>query len=54
MSKRGFSLAELLINVAILGILAAVVVPQFQAHSAQAKVAVGKDSLRILRSAIEL
>lgn len=52
--KRGFSLVELMIIVAVLGILAAIVVPQFQSHATQAKEAVAKDSLRILRSAIEL
>jgi prepilin-type N-terminal cleavage/methylation domain-containing protein len=52
--KKGFSLVELMIVVAVLGILAAIVVPQFQEHATQAKEAVAKDSLRILRSAIEL
>ena len=52
--KKGFSLAELMIVVAILGIMAAIVVPQFQSQSTQAKEAVTKDNLRILRSAIEL
>lgn len=52
--KRGFSLVELVIVVAVLGIMAAIVVPQFQSHSTQAKKGVAKDSLRILRSAIEL
>ena len=52
--KRAFSLVELMIVVAVLGILAAIVVPQFQEHSVRAKEAVAKDSLRLLRSAIEL
>jgi len=52
--KRGFSLVELMIVVAVLGILAAIVVPQFRSHATQAKEAVANDSLRILRSAIEL
>ena len=54
MKKRGFSVAELLIVVAILGIMAAIVIPQFQSQSTRAKGAVAKDSLRILRGAIEL
>lgn len=52
--NRGFSLIELMIVVAVLGILAAIVVPYFQEHAMQAKEAVAKDSLRILHSAIEL
>ena len=54
MKKRGFSVVELLIVVAILGIMAAIVLPQFQSQSARAKGTVAKDNLRILRSAIEL
>ncbi len=53
MKKCGFSVVELLIVVAILGIMAAIVVPQFQSQSTRAKKAVAKDNLRILRSAIE-
>ena len=52
--RRGFSLVELIMIVAILGIMAAIVVPQFTLSSTEAKGAVAKDSLRILRSAIEL
>jgi len=51
--KRGFSLVEVLIVVAILGILAAIAIPQFQSHSQQAKEAAAKDNLRILRQQIE-
>ncbi len=43
-----------MIVVAVLGILAAIVVPQFQSYSTEAKKAVAKDALRMLRSAIEL
>jgi type II secretory pathway pseudopilin PulG len=52
--KKGFSLVELVIIAALLGIMAAIIVPQFQSQSSQAKKAVAKDHLRILRSAIEL
>ncbi|GAH74356.1 unnamed protein product, partial [marine sediment metagenome] len=52
--KKAFTLVEILIVVAILGILAAIVIPQFQAHSQEAKEAAAKDNLRILRNAIEL
>jgi len=52
--EKAFSLVELMIVVAVLGILAAIVVPQFQGHSTQAKEAVATDSLRLLRGAIEL
>ena len=48
-----FSLVELMIVVAILGILAAIVFPEFQGHTQRAKEAAAKDNLRILRQAIE-
>ncbi len=52
--KKGLSLIELMIVVAVLGILAAIVVPQFQSHATQAKETAAKSNLRILRSGIEL
>ena len=52
--KKAFTLAEVLIMVAILGILAAIVMPTFQDHTTEAKEAAAKDTLRILRNAIEL
>lgn len=52
--KKAFSLVELMIVVAVLGILAAIVVPQFQTYTTHAKQATAKSNLRILRSAIEL
>jgi prepilin-type N-terminal cleavage/methylation domain-containing protein len=52
--KRAFSLAELMIVLAIIGILAAIVLPHFKSQSTEAKGAVAKDHLRILRGAIEL
>lgn len=52
--KKGLSFIELLIAIAILGILAAIVLPTFQSHSQQAKEAAAKDNLRIVRNAIEI
>jgi prepilin-type N-terminal cleavage/methylation domain-containing protein len=52
--KNAFSLAEILIVVAILGILAALALPTFKGHIAEATEAAAKDNLRILRNAIEL
>lgn len=52
--RKAFSLVELMIVVAVLGILAAIVVPQFQSHATRAKQATAKANLRVLRGAIEL
>jgi prepilin-type N-terminal cleavage/methylation domain-containing protein len=51
--KAAFTLVEILIVTAILGILAAIVIPEFQAHATQAKEAAAKESLRMLREAID-
>ena len=50
--KRAFTLVEVLIVVAILGILAAIVIPTFQGGSTDAKESAAKENLFILRSAI--
>ncbi len=52
--NKGFTLVEFLIVVAILGILAAIIVPVYQNHAQLAKESAAKDNLRILRNAIEL
>jgi prepilin-type N-terminal cleavage/methylation domain-containing protein len=52
--KKAFTLAEMLIVVAILGILAAIVLPTFRGHITEAKESAAKDTLRVLRNAIEL
>ncbi len=52
--KKAFTLIEILIVVAMLGILAAIALPQFQSQSDKAREAAAKDNLRVLRSTIEI
>ncbi len=53
-AKKGFTLVEILIVVVILGILAAIVIPQFTGASVEAKVSSVKSDLQSMRSQIEL
>lgn len=53
-AKKGFTLVEILIVVVILGILAAIVIPQFTDASTQAKESSLASSLQTIRSQIEL
>jgi type II secretion system protein G len=53
-SKRGFTLVEILIVVIILGILAAIVIPQFTNASQDARKSSLVSQLQTLRSQIEL
>jgi general secretion pathway protein G len=53
-AKRGFTLVEILIVVVILGILAAIVVPQFTQASTEAKENSLRSNLQSLRSQIQL
>lgn len=53
-AKKGFTLVEILIVVVILGILAAIVIPQFTDASTEAKEANLKSTLQSVRSQIEL
>ena len=52
--KRGFTLVEILIVVVILGILAAIVIPQFTEASTEAKASRLVQDLQTLRSQLEL
>ncbi len=52
--QRGFTLIEILIVVVILGILAAIVIPQFTNASQDAQVSAVKSQLQTIRSQCEL
>jgi prepilin-type N-terminal cleavage/methylation domain-containing protein len=52
--KKAFSLVELMIVVAVIGILAAMAIPKVQNYSTEAKEAAAKENLQTLRATIEL
>ena len=52
--NKAFTLVEILIVVAILGILAALTLPIFQDHMTEAKEATAKENLRLLRNGIQI
>jgi general secretion pathway protein G len=54
MRKKAFTLIEVILVVTILGILAAIALPTFQGHIASARESAAKDSLRTIRTQIEL
>ncbi len=53
-TRKGFTLVEILIVVVILGILAAIVIPQFTNASTEAKGANLKSNLQTVRAQLEL
>ena len=52
--KKAFTIIELMIVIAILGILAAITLPSIQGHIASAKEATAKDNLHTFRVALEV
>ena len=53
-ARSGFTLVEILIVVVILGILAAIVIPQFTSASTEAKESALMSDIQSMRSQIEL
>ncbi|MEE9370683.1 MAG: prepilin-type N-terminal cleavage/methylation domain-containing protein, partial [Sedimentisphaerales bacterium] len=53
-AESGFTLVEILIVVVILGILAAIVIPQFTDASTQAKESALASDIQMMRSQLEL
>lgn len=51
---KAFSIAELVIVAAVIGILAALAVPTLHSHSMEAKEAATRENLQLLRGAVEL
>ena len=54
MTKRGFTLIELVMVIVIIGILALIIVPKFASQRAKAQIATTKANLESLRTAIDL
>ena len=54
MRAKAFTLVELMIVVAILGILGALALPVYQGHATEAKVSATKTNLHAMRAQIEL
>lgn len=52
--QKAFSIAELVIVAAVIGILAALVMPSLHNHALAAKEAAAREDLQLLRGAIEL
>ena len=54
MKEKGFTLVELILVVAILGILGALVLPVYQGLASEAKASSARSNLHALRTQIEL
>lgn len=54
MSKKAFTLIELMLVVTILGILSALVLPTFRGHIVMARETAAKDNLKVIRTQIEI
>ena len=54
MSKKAFTLVELILVITILGILSALVLPTFRGHVTTARETAAKDNLKVIRTQIEI
>jgi prepilin-type N-terminal cleavage/methylation domain-containing protein len=53
-AQKGFTLVEILVVVIILGIMAAMVIPQFSSATESARASMLMDDLRVMRSQLEV